>query len=353
MLLFFFVINKHHLFSYDNILLIHISISRFLVQMIEQCLVLELLPNELLLQFFEYFQTVDLFRIFYNLNFRLNYLIQSLNHLTYSTHQTDLQHLAYPYIRTLIINTTINNRLPHFPNIRRLKLHYLTDDLISHLNGDHLPRLEYISINHQVHPYFMSNLRMKIFSNTLPTLKCCSIARMKPPNNLEQWTSTFSLQSLKLNDIDGSIYLAVLSVCPNLSTLKFRLVRKSPISSNIVVHGNLKRLLINMNYDQWPWEDGYLGDYLACAPNVEQFRISRSIARDPMLIDSLQDYDWLSSIITSHLLSLVRFQFYLYLNRSSAQVEWNFPDVCRDLKRSFNDVYCNRCESRLVVLGEF
>jgi hypothetical protein len=308
--------------------------------------ILEFLPNELLIELFKYFKTEDLFRIFYNLNFRFNCLIQSLIHLNYSTDKND-HHLSYPYIRTLIINSTITDKLHLFPNVRRLILSYVTDDLISQLNTSILPHLEYLSIDYKVHPYYMSDLRNKIFSNTFPCLKSCYISRM---NLLQSLTQTLSLRFLKLNDIDLSIYLSILFACPNLYFLKFKLSIPSKIQSNIVLHRNLKQLIINMNSDYWPWDDHILEDYLLCIPNLEQFRISRSIAREATMINYLQYYDWLSSIVTSHLFLLSRFRFDLYFNRSYGLIENDFQDICRDLESRFFNVYRNRYDSRLIVV---
>jgi hypothetical protein len=311
--------------------------------------ILEFLPNELIIELFKYFKTQDLFRNFYNLNLRFNNLIQSLIHLIYSTDKNDNHILSYPYIRTLIINSPIENELYCFPNVRRLILDYVTDDLITQLNRDILPNLEYLSINHKVHPLYMSDLRTKIFSNIFPNLKYCYISRIKSPNVLEQWTQTLSLNFLKLTNIDSLIYISILIVCPNLYFLKFKLSIKSKIQSNIVLHNNLKQLIINTNYDDGPWDDDVLENYLLCVPNLEQFRIYRSISRDSNIIDYLKYYDWLSSIISSHLSCLYRFQFDLYINRSHELIEFDFPDICRVLKEKFNDVHKDRYQSRLVV----
>jgi len=303
-----------------------------------------------MIELFKYFKTQDLFQTFYNLNLRFNYLIQSLNHLIYSTNKNDDHYtLSYPYIRTLIINTPINDKLSCFLNVRRLILDYVTDDLISQLNTYILPNLEYLSIDHKVHPFYMSELNRKIFSNTFFNLKYCYISRIKSSNTFQQWTQTLSLNFLKLNNIDSFIYLSILLACPNLYFLKFKLSIQSKIQSNIVLHNNLKRLIININYDDWPWDDNILEDYLLCVPNLEQFRICRSISRDLNVMNYLQYYDWMFSIISSHLSFLYRFRFDLYLNRSYGLVEFDFSDVSCRLKRKFNNVYKGRYQSRLVV----
>ncbi|CAF1411572.1 unnamed protein product [Adineta steineri] len=310
---------------------------------------LEHLPNELIIELLKYFKAQELFQSFYNLNIRFNSLIKSLTHLIYSTKQNDNHILSYPYIRTLIIDTKIQDQLRYFTNIRRLILDYATDDFISQFNGNILPNLEYLSIYHKIHPFYMPDLRTKIFSNTFPNLKYCYISRMRPPCTIQEWTQSLSLRFLKVNEINSFIYTSILQACPNLYFLKFKLPIKSKIQSNIIKHMNLKRLIINMNYDDWPWDDTILEDYFSCVPNLEHFRISRSITIDENTIHYLQCYDWLLGIISSHLFSLYQFKFDLCVNRFNQLNELDFQDICYRLKTKFNNVYHGRYESRLVV----
>ncbi|CAF4578456.1 unnamed protein product [Rotaria sp. Silwood2] len=317
--------------------------------MTNNMLLLENLPNEIIIELFKYIKARDLFQSFYNLNSRFNYLIQSLTHLTYSTDKNDNYTLSYPFICTLIINTKIENKLTCFSNLHRLILDYVTDDLISQLNNNILPNLEYLAISHTVGPFYMPDLRAIIFSNTFSNLKYCYISRMTPPYTSREWTQSLSLRFLKVNDIDSSIYISILLACPNLYFLKFKLPKKSKIQSHIVVHTSLKRLIINMHYDEWPWDDSILEDYLSCVPNLEQFRICRSISVDSNTIGYFQCYDWLSTIISKHLLTLDRFKFDLRIKRPSGLIEYDFQDICRCLKKTFNNIFKDRYQSRLVV----
>ncbi|CAF0918801.1 unnamed protein product, partial [Adineta ricciae] len=285
---------------------------------------LERLPNELLIELFKYLKAPQLFQAFYNLNFRFNYLIQSLTHLTYSTNEQDNQTQAYPYIRTLIIEKTIPDKLVCFPNIRRLILDYVTEEFLVQFNGHTLPNLEYLAIYHKIHPFYMPDLRTKIFSDVFPSLKCCYISRMRSPSAPQDWTRSLSIRFLRFNDINASIYTSVLLACPNLSILKFKLPTRSKIETNFIKHINLKRLFINMKYDDYPWDDEILESYLLCVPNLEQLRISRSISINASVMHHLQYYDWLLSMISSHLRKLNQFKFDLYIHRSQElSEEWN------------------------------
>ncbi|CAF3166970.1 unnamed protein product, partial [Rotaria sp. Silwood2] len=86
---------------------------------------LEQLPNELLIDLFQYFDARDLFQSFYNLNFRLNTLIKSFHHLHLIFHieifldnQIDDNDYFPFYVYTLIVGRAININLNQFLNIR-------------------------------------------------------------------------------------------------------------------------------------------------------------------------------------------------------------------------------------------
>ena len=311
---------------------------------------LEDLPNELFLQLFKYLSTSEIFRSFHQLNSRLNSVIQSLHHLNYSS--DDIDHLVFPYVRTVIIKTILVHSLQSFASLRRLIVDYTTGELLEQLNEQTLPHLEYLSITHRVHPWYISDLYTKIFSNTFPKLQSSSIARIRfPENGFPSWSQTFSIRSLKFNEINASIFLAVLSACPNLSSLHFKLSLESPMpASHIISHPNLKQLMINMNADHWPWTDQFLVDYLRCLPHLEQFHISRSIANSAsrlVIFDQLREYHWLASIIqSSHLSFLCRFRFDLHLNRSFRE-DW--MNSSRDLKKRFSRMHANFYPNFLMI----
>lgn len=310
---------------------------------------LESLPNEIIIEIFRYFETRDLFQAFYNLNHRFNTLVQSLTHLIYSTNKTDNLPISYPFIYTLVINTSVENTLTCFPNVHRIILDYVTDNLMTQLNSRVLPYLEYLSISHKVSPFYMPDLRGKIFSNAFPNLKYCYISRMKPAYTLREWTQSSSLRYLKVNEIDASVYTSILLACPNLYFFKFKLPTRLKLEPNNVSHTNLKRLVINMNYDEWPWDDTILEGYLLCVPNLEEFRVSRSISVDSNIMNSFQSYDWLLSIISKYLLLLNQFIFDLSVKRSNGFIEYDHGKICQCFKTKFNNVYKGRFQSRLVI----
>jgi hypothetical protein len=305
---------------------------------------LEFLPNEILIECFRYLYADELFELFYRLNSRFHCLIPSLTHLTYKTKNKTNDHFFYLYIRTLYLCHPIDDHLFQFNRIRRLYLTYVTDAFMKHWNTNILFNLEFLSIDYCVHPCYMSELRRKIFSSQFPRLYSCSIARM-PTSLLQQtWTQSLAIRILRVNEINGAMFILILSVCPNLFDFTSKLSMKSTILSPVSIHRQLKHLTLHLIDDDWPWNDHMLDDYLVCVPDIEQLRLYRTIARHTNTIDDyLAHYDWLSSIIIRCCFHMKSFLFHVNINqcRTSTDIDrW---------KTNFSRNHINRYTYRLVI----
>ncbi|CAF4646289.1 unnamed protein product [Rotaria sp. Silwood2] len=112
---------------------------------------LESLPNEILIETFEYLDARDLFRAFYNLNSRFNELLQSLNEICLILSIRDRDEVIddtifLPYVNTLIVKYKTDVILNHYTTIRRLILICLPYTRPYKLETIILPHLEYLSI---------------------------------------------------------------------------------------------------------------------------------------------------------------------------------------------------------------
>ena len=117
-------------------------------KMYENLTRLEFLPNEILLKLFQYFNARDLFGAFYNLNTRINELIQSFDdlHLVFQMKQSGDEDNLFPfYVHTLVIDSNIDVCLNYFPNTRRLKMESVPKNILSQLNSNILPHLEHLT----------------------------------------------------------------------------------------------------------------------------------------------------------------------------------------------------------------
>ncbi|CAF1429201.1 unnamed protein product [Adineta steineri] len=283
----------------------------------------EELPNEILIDLFQYFDARNLFQIFYNLNYRLNTLIQYFRHLnlifymeSFIDNQISSNYLFPFYIRTLIVGRAININLDRFSNIHYLKLECPLKRVLAQLNSNELPYLQQLTISH---------------IDTLTTV--------------DEWKSLPSLHILKVSRITLLVYKTILTACPNLISFELSIFSSDKSKLNIEPHINLKRLVIDIGDLIWPWSDHSFDSYLSCVPNLEKFHVYRSIFISKVT-ESLLEYDWLASKITRYLLSLHRFNFYFKIIQSHIYMK---SDILCQIKEKFLNSHTDRYQSRLTT----
>ena len=277
---------------------------------------LEDLPNELLTDIFKNLNGRDLFRAIHNLNYRFNQLIQSFEHLQLVFHMNPSNVLKtndeiFSFcIHTLIVDPWINFNLKHFPNVRHLRLNNPLPKLLEQLTPDVMPFLESLSILYTYNMYEMDLLHKKIFSNRFVHLKSCELFEKQTVLTIPAFSQSPSIRILKTEFIDLFVYKAILSACPNLYFFKFWLHPSHRISTNILSHKNLKRMILELQHSNWYYDDNAISEFLACVPNLEVLEVHRR-NYSQNIIEYFEHYDWLQSIVVCHLPILRSFKFYL------------------------------------------
>ncbi|CAF1179912.1 unnamed protein product [Rotaria sordida] len=264
----------------------------------------ELLPNEILIELFQYFNAQDLFQAFINLNIRFNRLIQSFHNLklVFYLKQSNKNlitnnHIFSLYVYTLIVDSNVDINLNQFSNIHQeLNLIYI----------------ETLSTNHK--------------SLSLP-----------------------SLRILKVRFINLSIYQTILSSCPNLYYFQLSIFTSEEYLLNIQTHNKLKKLIIRISDVIWPWNDHLFNCYLSSVPNLEQFNIHRLLYIS-RITESFINYNWFASIISIHLQKLQHFYFYLRTSQSKYINKINTEKILNQLNETFLKVHNNdQYQSRLII----
>ncbi|CAF0976962.1 unnamed protein product [Adineta steineri] len=303
----------------------------------------ELLPNEILIEFFQYFDAQELFHAFYKLNIRLNALIQSFHHLKLVFYLNKMNNnniinnndIFRLFIYTLRVDSGINVNLTQFPNIRHLKLEWPSNQELQQLCSNVLPYLEKLNL------VYIGN----ILTNTFLSSKF-SYLDIFPANNGLMCLP--SLRILKIRFINLSIYQTILSLCPNLYYFQLSIFTSEEFLSNIPIHDNLKRLVIRVGDVIWPWNDNLFNKYLSCVPNLEQLNIHRLfyISR---ITESFFNYDWFASIISTHLRTLYRFHFYLRCFPPKYLTEYDTEKILNQIKNNFIESHHDQYQSRLII----
>ncbi|CAF0739272.1 unnamed protein product [Rotaria sordida] len=316
---------------------------------------LENLPNEILAEIFEYISTENLFRSFYNLNYRLNKLIQSLNNHYLSLKTTDCNQIYHynfiaPYINILFIEGRAQLNLKSFTNIRRLILIQSNDEFLEQLERIRLPYLEHLVIylgnrrGNDCMPYFWN----RIFSYDLPYLKICCMYNISLTWIYSSWRQMLSLRILKIGDIDILVYGSILSSCPNLCFFKFTRLISNNRPINIIQHMNLKKLVIAIPCFEEFSQDNDMNDYFSYVPNLEQLIIHRT-NESKNINESYLQFDWYGSSITSYLPLLSRFTYYFHILISNRLNNSTNQNIFHRIQQHFNHVHRHLYQCRFIL----
>jgi hypothetical protein len=312
------------------------------------------LPNEILTDIFKNLDARHLFRAFYNLNYRLNQLIQSFHYLELHFHMDSINlpksndEIFSYYVHTLIVDPWINFNLKHFPNIHRLRLDSVLPQVLEQLKPDIMPYLEHLSVLYVYNMYEMGLLHERIFSNRFINLKSCELFEKQALMTIPNWTQSPSINILKTDFINSTTYQTILSACPNLYFFQFSMFSLNEIPKNIQLHKNLKQMIIEFRESNWFYDDdNILSVFLACVPNLEKLQIHRRIY-SKNLKDHIENYDWLVSIINYRLPLLRKFKFYFHLLDNKTIDE----NILIQIEKDFNNLHQGQYKAQLEIIRE-
>lgn len=315
-----------------------------------ECSRLELLPNEILLYIFQYFDARDLFQAFYNLNLRFNALLKSLNYLSltllkYDSNDKNKYSICAPYIYTLKMDYGIIIDLNSFTNIHRLILISPTSNQLQQILYHSLPYLEHLTIGyeHFLFSSYISDICEKIFSNTFPHLKSCYLFEPRILEILPNLSQSSQILILKLDNIDIIIYKTILSLCPNLEYFQFTILNQHEQFYEIQPHLKLKKLKIKFQNLMNKFSDNIIKSYLSCIPNLQKLYIYE-INFDVNIKDYLNS-TWFTLLIHQYLLLLQQYKYYLYIYGSKE----NNENIINDIKSHFKSSQKNLYQSQLSV----
>jgi hypothetical protein len=239
---------------------------------------IEMFPNELLIELFEYISSYDLYNTFFNLNSRLNSIINSLKNLRLILPEDwdNKEHLI-PFfaskISILVIKHDESIDFSYYSNIRSLKLSMPIANQCNAIQPSLLPNLKHLYISNL---YFSDNseqLCRWIFSSSFSHLQTCQIDRMTFNNRY--FYLSLSLRQLTISPCTwkSNLYKQIFEACPKLTHLRIIRFRNMSfkLSSNFIrPHTSIRHLSIhfysigNQWYNQIDW-------LLSILPNLENF----------------------------------------------------------------------------------
>lgn len=204
----------------------------------------EQLPNELIINIFDYMKIADLVEIFSNLNSRFKQLFQSyknINLILYRNQTYDKQISSEQIIR-LVIVTLDHIDLTKFSQIRSLKLNLANENHLQQIQADRFPHLTYLSISPTFSSQSTQVIVQQIFSNKFSHLRYADLGQIDTPLSYSQVPS---LRSLVLITQNINFISLILQICLQLTHLQIKITgndQYNEIHSNLVNHP-LKQLI--------------------------------------------------------------------------------------------------------------
>jgi hypothetical protein len=184
----------------------------------------EHLPNELLLDVFEYLDIGDLYRSFWGLNNRFDDILRSLKNLSLVIEKNDPLLIAIfaSRIVRLQVNTWHEIDLSRFSNLKWLKLCRTTRNQVTKIRPDVVPKLVYLSLSLAFDFWSSTQLAQDVFSNGFPSLRHADLGRVDIPYT-RSWSLSPHLHSLCVCSSDPIIVPLTLAACPRLRSLQVQI----------------------------------------------------------------------------------------------------------------------------------
>ena len=240
------------------------------------------LPNELFRNVFDYLTIRDLYRTFVRLNKRIDAVARSVDHVSVKLWSSDsaddpaIAFFASRLVRLMVINDGCEKiDLTYFPNVRSLKLKYLSNNQMRQLlHSERLRHLEFLALGSIVDSSSSSSMVAKVhghlFSNGFPCLHSCSL--VDTPRPMSTWSTSAALSSLTLHGpVTLSTYTAILDACPGLSRLTLDAFRDDSADSTIVSSYH-SLCFLSIRARRWT-PNTMIDPLLLHVPKLEQLRI--------------------------------------------------------------------------------
>jgi hypothetical protein len=180
----------------------------------------EHLPNEILLDVFEFIDTGDLYRGFWSLNTRFDDILLSLKNLSLIMEKNDRSLVAVfaSRIARLEVNTWHEIDLSRFSSLQSLTIRRTTRIQVQQIRPNIIPNLVYLSLSLAFDFWSSAQLAQDVFSNGFPSLRHADLGRVDIPF-IRSWSISPHLKSVGVCSSDPIIVPLILSSCPCLHSL--------------------------------------------------------------------------------------------------------------------------------------
>jgi hypothetical protein len=308
---------------------------------------LELLPNEILIDIFEYLPVQDLFKAISGLNSRLTRIINSFQGFRFE--QSDFENIddsAFAdYIMTLVVRHSNQIDLSRYPKLRALKLEWPSRRQCEQtIRQSHL---EHLHVGHAYSEFDTDQLLRHIFTNGFPQLRSCHMENLVRSSSIINRTSAIlpTLNSIKIFTLYSKDLPYLLWLCPNLRRLSIKFFDKALIDLKtleqflLTPHNNLRRLVC-ASVDQMSIET--IDSILTLVPNITYLTII-----NPQCSINKIDVAHMGDSLHRRLRYLCQFYANIWLHDLASDID--DIEVIQTFHPLFNQVRLSSAGGRLII----
>jgi hypothetical protein len=183
------------------------------------------LPNELIIEIFDYTKISDLSNGFWNLNQRFNQLVRSLRYLSLNLtkNQTYESYFFAQQIIRLVIVTLDQIDFIRFSNLRTLIINWGNEYHLKEIRSEILPNLIYLSLPISFDYQLKHQLTSEIFSNRFTSLRYVDLGKISMPIVISNWSQSPSIRSIRIISLNINIIPLILHSCSQLIHFEVRI----------------------------------------------------------------------------------------------------------------------------------
>ncbi|CAF1179122.1 unnamed protein product [Rotaria sp. Silwood1] len=296
----------------------------------QHCSTLEIFPDELFFELFEYIPLNDLYRAFFGLNQRINMILKNLPNLfaEWTTYTDDkIIDIFSSCINRLVIWRGGYLNLNRFIKLRSLKLALPTIEQCNEIQSSLI--LEHLHIESSVNSRTITEqLSILFLSNAFPRLRTCRIDEIQFDKDI--FHSKLTLHSL----ITRTQYPSrLLSLCPMLKYLRLNLKDNINEYYSFDIHLNLRHLHIGIYSIEINLST--IETILSLTPNIIHFTLDGPCITPPQ---NKLDICSIASVLTRRLSKLRSIYLGLPLNdnQSDPKEFENEKELLKKLHPLFN-----------------
>jgi hypothetical protein len=311
-------------------------------------LTLELLPNELLLDIFEYLPVQDLYNTFSDLNSRLTNILNSFQGFHFEQRQSeDIDNSAFAdRVTTLIVRHSDPIELSRYPNLQALKLEWPSQQQCN--QTIHQSQLKHLYIGHALHEGDTEQLLKHVFANGFPQLRSCHLENLQQLRSVISGSATLlpTLCSIKIFTVHSQDFVRLLSLCPNLTRLSIKFFTDAGIDLNTfkqwlpIPHENLRTLIFD-TVDHMSIET--IDSMLTFVPNVTYLSINNPRSRRNRI-----NIEQIARSLHRHMSKLCQFNAIIWLDDLNSNFLNNIQ-LIQSLHPLFNQVRLSSGGGRLII----